>query len=307
MLPFFILVVQIFLLMNLRIVKPVSITGDSDNEKSLDSNKKKENNNEKIKIESQNPKNLTLNFKDNEIKITFNKLIIVNSKFIKLQSKSDLKNVNEVFNVSFVNDEVKLKFKGNKKNGTYIITFLEGAIQDRYGNIMDEFSVIFSTNNLLDNYKLRGKVYDLMTSQNLSNIYVFLYKLNENDIKNNISSRNIINNNKPEYFSKTSVLGYYSFENLSPGIYYLCAGEIDKENFVSDPSVHKYGFVPKFIKIDDKNNDFEQNVYVLKSLLNEFTITNESTINNKYIIETNDMIKEFYIDVKENLLSRYSK
>ena len=76
-------------------------------------------------------------------------------------------NVDDVFNVSFINDEVKLKFKGNKKSGTYIITFLEGAIQDRYGNIMDEFSVIFSTNNLLDNYKLRGKVYDLMTSQNL--------------------------------------------------------------------------------------------------------------------------------------------
>jgi len=308
MFPFFVAAFEIFLLMNLRIVKPVSITGDSGNEKSIDVNKKKENNNEIIKIESQNPKNLTLNFKGDEIVITFNKLIIVNSKFIKLQSKSDLKNINDAFNVSFVNDQVKLKFKnGNKKNGTYIITFLPGAIQDRYGNIMDEFSVIFSTNNVLDNYKLRGKVFDLMTSQELKDIYVFLYKINEKDLKNNISSRNIINNNKPEYFSKTSVLGYYSFENLSSGIYYLCAGEIDVENFMSDPNVHKYGFVPKFIKIDEKNNDLEQNVYILNSLLNEFTITNESTINNKYIIETNDLIKEFHIDVKENLLSIYSK
>ena len=55
--PFFIVVVPIFLLMNLRIVKPVSITGDSGEEKSLDISKKKEKDNEKLKIESQNPKN----------------------------------------------------------------------------------------------------------------------------------------------------------------------------------------------------------------------------------------------------------
>ena len=308
MIPFFVFVVEIFLLMNLRIVKPVSITGDSGDEKNLDSSKKNEIDNEKIKIENQNPKNLTLNFKGDEISVTFNKLIIVNSKFIKLQSNFNSTNINDVFNISFINDKVKLKFKNNnKRKGTYIITFLEGAIQDRYGNFMDEFSIVFSTNNVLDNYKIRGKVFDLMTFQELKNIYVFLYKLNDNDLKSNISSRNIINNNKPEYFCKSNMFGNYFFENLSSGTYFLCAGEIDKENFMSDPNIHKYGFITKFIKIDNQNNDLNQDVYVLKSLLNEFSISNETIINDKYIIETNDFIKEFDIDVKKELLDRYSK
>ena len=307
--PFFIVVVPIFLLMNLRIVKPVSITGDSGEEKSLDISKKKEKDNEKLKIESQNPKNFTLNFKDNEISVTFNKLIFLNSRLIKLQSKDNSKNINDIFNVSFLNDKVILKFKNesSKKKGTFIITFLEGSVQDRNGNFIDDFSIIFSTNNILNKHVLKGKVLDLMTKQELKNIYVFLYKVSEDDLKNKVSSRNIINNNKPEYFSKTDILGNYSFENLSKGIYFLCAGEIDKENFMSDPNKHKYGFSPRFIKIDDKNNAIEQNIFILNSLLNEFTILNESIINNKYIIETNDFISEFNIDIKDNLLIKYSK
>ena len=307
--PFFVVVVPIFLLMNLRIVKPVSITGNSGDEKSLDISKKKEKDNEKIKIESQNPKNYTLNFKNNEITVTFNKLIFLNSKLVKLQTKDNFKNIDEVFNISFENDKVILKFKNEsyKKIGTFIITFVEGAIQDRYGNIMEDFSIIFSTNSNLNKYQIRGKVFDLLTKKELQNIYVFLYKVDENDIKNNISSRNIINNNKPEYFAKSNILGNYSFDNLSSGIYFLCAGEIDKENFMADPNIHKYGFVSKFIKIDDKNIEIEKDVYILKSLLHEFTITNESITTDKYIIETNDSIKDFNINIKENLLKRYSK
>ena len=112
--PFFVVVVPIFLLMNLRIVKPVSITGNSGDEKSLDISKKKEKDNEKIKIESQNPKNYTLNFKNNEITVTFNKLIFLNSKLVKLQTKDNFKNIDEVFNISFENDKVILKFKNKK-------------------------------------------------------------------------------------------------------------------------------------------------------------------------------------------------
>jgi len=307
--PFFVLVIEIFLLMNLRIVRPVSISGDSGDEKSFDSSKKKENDNEKLKIEDQNPKNMTLNFKGDEITVTFNKLIMINSKFIKLQPMHNIKDINDIFNISFINDKVKLKFKNSsfKKKGTYIITFLDGAVIDMHGNQMEQFSIIFSTNNTLDNYKLKGKVLDLMTSQEMRNVYVYLYKLNDNDLKNNVSSRNIINNNKPDYFVNTNIFGYYNFNNLTSGTYFLCAGEIDKENFMSDPNIHKYGFVPRFITIDDKNNEIEQDIYILKSLLNEFSIKNESTVNNKYIIETNDIIKEYNIDIKDNLIEHYSK
>ena len=293
--------------MNLRIVKPVNITGDSDQRKNFDSNKTDENNRERIKVIDQNPKNFTVNFNNDEILLTFNKLIYVNSNLIKLQSTFSKNNVVDIFSVSFNADQLKLKFKNKPaKDETYIITFLEGSVIDRNRNSVEEFSLIFSTGNKVDDLRLRGTVYDLMTKKEANNVYVFLYKLNPDEIKNNIPTRNITNNNKPNYFTKTNLIGYYNFENLSPGVYFLCAGEIDNDNFLSDSNIHKYGFESKFIKIDKNSNNIENNIYILKSLISNFKITNEYYINSKYYIEINDKIKDYKIDIQNKFKNKYT-
>ena len=305
---FFILISEIILLMNLRIVKPVNITGDNDERKSFNSKQNKDNDKEPIKIIEQTPKNYSVNFNSNEILIVFNKRIFLNSSLIKLQSTDSNKNVTDIFNVSYNADQINLKFKNKpKQNATYIITFLDGSIIDFNRNTIPEFSIIFSTGNKIDDFKLRGYVYDLMTQKEAQDAYVFLYKLNQDEIKNNLSTRNIINNNKPDYFTKTNIIGYFNFENLSPGVYFICAGEIiDKENFMSDPNVNKYGFDSNFVKVDKNSNDFEKKIYILKSLIADFKIVNDYYINSKYYIEFNDKIKDFNIDIQDKIKDKFT-
>ena len=296
---------------NIRCVRPAKLGQDQEkevqnNEKILDLQ-----NNYTLKLIKQSIQNNSTNVnlgENNTIQFTFNKEIEVNSSNIKIQG-SESKNQTENVILARIRNKniVEILFKDKlKKNTTYIISFLEGSIVDTNGGTLS-FDLVFSTGDKINDYKMEGKVLDLFNDTPIDKTYVFLYKLTEKEIKKNISDKNILNCSSPYYFTKCDKNGEYNFKNISPGTYFICAGQINLDTFTSNNNLY-YGFSSEFITFSDKKTEYKNiDIYALKNDISEFKITYKKLLDKKITIGTNGEIDTFSIKIIDSLKENYSK
>ena len=295
---------------NIRFVKPVDLSADENDKEGKNEFDKKDS--AKFSLTEETKKYLQenkVNFNKDRLQLFFNKQIFTNSSYIKLQSNCSNLKLEDFILVRAEGNKVEILFKNKlKKNTTYIITFLRKSVISFDGNMLDDFNIVFSTGESVDSYVLKGSVVDLFKRKPMSNSYIFLYKLTEKEIKKGISDKNILNSNTPYYFTKCDMNGNYNFENISEGTYFICAGEIDTSNFISDSKLHYYGFLEDFISFSKDKCVFKDvNIYVLKNSISLFKITGKKFSKNKFIIETNGEIESFSIKVDDNFYNDYSE
>jgi len=144
-----------------------------------------------------------INFTENKITLTFNEFIELQD----LQSNllvSPLQKINPSINSNLRTITIKLKDTLNP-NTTYSINF-GNAIKDiNEGNVLKDFSYIFSTGNSIDSLELTGKVLLAQNGKVDSTILVLLYR-NATDTA--------INSKKPDYISRLKGDGSFTFKYL---------------------------------------------------------------------------------------------
>lgn len=180
-----------------------------------------------------------LNFKGNEIVLTFDELI-----------KTD--NPKEQFLITpRIKDEYEIKYRKNKviiefekplqDSTTYSINFREGIKDLTEGNPADTLKLAFSTGSYLDSLSISGYVYDLMTNTKAADVTIAIYEANDTlDVFNS----------PPVYYTKTDAAGQYNIENLKNASYKIYAFEDKNKNLTLESKSEKHGFISETIRLD---------------------------------------------------------
>jgi hypothetical protein len=149
------------------------------------------------------PENNQLNFTGNKIVLNFNEYIEVQDLQNNLLISPFPKN-NPSISGNLKTITIKIK-DTLQPNTTYNIDF-GNAIKDiNEGNVMKDFSYVFSTGNNIDSLRLSGKVIMAETGKIDSTLLVLLYR---NAPDSAVTSR------KPDYVSRVKGDGSFSFKNL---------------------------------------------------------------------------------------------
>ncbi|MFI5193586.1 MAG: Ig-like domain-containing protein [Chitinophagales bacterium] len=161
---------------------------------------------------SAEPDENVLHFNGNKIVLTFDEYI-------------DLKNVRQNLIVSPVpknqpNVEFKLKtmtirIKDSlQPNTTYAFNFGKAVMDNHEGNVLKNFTYVFSTGSYIDSLRFTGRVTMASTGKPDSTLIVLLHdKLDDSAVVKE----------KPRYIARLDSSGNYKFDHLKPGTYALYA------------------------------------------------------------------------------------
>lgn len=176
------------------------------------------------------PQNGLTNYRENYVKIKFDKYMDKNSV---QQNTAIIPSLNADFVWS--GKELKIKFLDEpEKNTTYSIT-LGTELQDWKGNKPSEaFSVIFSTGDNIDSGKIKGK----LITANPVGASIFLYKLPSDSLE--IKSFDITKE-KPNYKIQIGSSGFFEIKALKDGIYRLIALRDIYKNGIYDYGEDEFG------------------------------------------------------------------
>lgn len=149
---------------------------------------------------------------NNKITLTFNEYVEVKEPQSNvLISPFPKKNPSVDYKLKTVT--VKLK-DTLMPNTTYSINFGDAIVDVNEGNILKDFTYIFSTGNNIDSFKLAGKVILAETGKPNSTIVAMLYR-NAND--SSVQTR------KPDYLARLKGDGSFVFVNLPAGQFNIYA------------------------------------------------------------------------------------
>ncbi|MBU6158478.1 MAG: Ig-like domain-containing protein [Bacteroidetes bacterium] len=110
---------------------------------------------------------------------------------------------------------LSVKFKDTLlPNTTYTIDFGNAVADINEGNIQKNFTYVFSTGNHIDSNHLSGRVLTAETGKVDSTLWAVLYSKQEDST---ISKEN------PRYVARVNGKGYFRFDRLPPGQFYLYA------------------------------------------------------------------------------------
>lgn len=190
-------------------------------------------------IKKATPENFTTNFTAQEIEIRFDEYVR-DGGFAKVLISPPI--------------DAPLKFKMNGKtlrikipamlraNTTYTINFADEIKDVNEGNVLPNFSYVFSTGNFIDSLKIKGTVTDVKTGTGADGILVSLYP--EDTI-------NGILNSKPFYFSKADKNGNFEIKNIKEGRYHIYALKDQNYNYIFDQPNELIAFSDSVIDIND--------------------------------------------------------
>ncbi|SMC69450.1 Ig-like domain-containing protein [Pedobacter africanus] len=164
------------------------------------------------KVLKMTPKNLMVNF-------TAPKIVIEFDEYFKLQSE---------FKEFSVSPEMEtpptLKAKGKKleitiqdtleKNTTYTLNFGKAIVDVNEGNVVKNFTYVFSTGPQLDSLSIKGKVTNSVTGLPELDALVFIFPLNRDTL---------FGKKKPSIFTTTDSSGNYALNNLRKDTYKIYA------------------------------------------------------------------------------------
>jgi hypothetical protein len=158
------------------------------------------------------PGDSTRNFTGSRITFSFNEFIeLQNIQENLLVSPSPQKNPDVRSKLNTVTVVIKDSLEPNT---TYSLNF-GSAIKDyTEGNVIKEFTYIFSTGNYIDSMELSGNVVLAETGKTDSTLIVFLHTDDDDSA---------VVNEKPRYIAKLDGKGNFVFKNLPPKTFYLYA------------------------------------------------------------------------------------
>ncbi len=183
------------------------------------------------------PANATINFKSQEIILSF-------SEYLQLKDLpnqllvSPLMNPRPEVKVSKKSIVIKLPEK-LRDNTTYTLNFGKAIADLHEGNVVENFQYVFSTGPILDSLNCSGIVKDASTMLALKDITVMLYKKSDSLV----TLDSLVFKQKPDYFAHTNENGSFNIKNIAPGYYSIYALEDKNGNYILDnPNEERMAF-----------------------------------------------------------------
>jgi hypothetical protein len=164
------------------------------------------------KIVKETPKNLTRNFNAKEIDIEFDEFVKLTNEF-KEVTISPAVTRSPLFKIKKNILEIKLQ-DSLEKNTTYTINFGKAIVDYNAGNILRNYSYVFSTGNVIDSLSISGNVIETLTKKSEMDILVFIFPTRQDSI---------FGKKSPSIFTTTDSAGNFILRNLKPDSYRIYA------------------------------------------------------------------------------------
>ncbi|MEZ5013920.1 MAG: Ig-like domain-containing domain [Chitinophagales bacterium] len=162
-------------------------------------------------------------FSAKKIEITFDEFIQLNDAFNQISISPPL---DENPNYTLKGKKVTITIPGAlKEETTYTINFGQAIKDTHEGNILNNFTYVFSTGAVLDSIQVSGTVRVVQSGKPSADTYVLLY-LDPTDSSFTTS--------RPYYFAKTDKNGNFLIRNIKEGKYGLYAVEDKNFNYYYD-------------------------------------------------------------------------
>ncbi len=120
-----------------------------------------------------------------------------------------------------------------KENTTYTIFFGDAVVDFTEGIPVHNFSYVFSTGNVIDSLKVEGVVVNSVNHKNYEEIFVVLYKGNNDSA---------LFTETPFYLTKAEPNGRFYLNNLAAGEYHIYALKDANSNYIYDQSEEEVAF-----------------------------------------------------------------
>jgi Bacterial Ig-like domain len=210
-------------------------------------------------LKSSYPKNFSTEFKENEIKLTFDEYIKLKDLNKQLIISPPMKNEPLILPTS-VAKFITIKINDTlQPNTTYSFNFGQSIADNNEGNPYNQFKYVFSTGAVIDSLSISGTVKDAYEKEAESFVSVMLYEVND---KFNDS---VIYKETPRYITNTlDSLKTFKLENLKAGKYLLVAMKDYGSNNKFNSNKDKIGFNKQFITIP---NDTVFELKIFKEVL----------------------------------------
>ena len=133
-----------------------------------------------------------------------------------------------------------------RDNATYTINFGESLVDFHEGNILNNFTHVFSTGAYLDSLNISGKIINAKNYEPESEMVVFLYDQLDDTI---------VRKEKPFYFAKPDKTGNFIFRNIKSDTFRLFAIKDENINYKYDLESERIAFLDTFIILNTKSED----------------------------------------------------
>lgn len=240
------------------------------------------------------PKNKSLNFNSDKITLTFNEYFTISNPQQNVIISPSLENTIDYF-VKGKTLSIKLNNQ-LKENTTYTINFGEAIKDYNAGNILKNFTYVFSTGNYLDSMEVKGKVIDAKSGNPVDNILVGIYNQFEDSI---------VSKQKPNYFARTNKDGQFKLQNISNDTYKIFALKDENRNQLFDLPNEQIAFADSLIYLDSFNSHnnllrlFEEDYKAQKITSKSFTYPGKLELTFE---KPNDSLVVSFLNKKVNIL-----
>ena len=170
------------------------------------------------------PPNNTRHFNAKIIKLDFDEFFKLNNQFTEI-SMSPTPEKQPEFKTDGKSLVIKLK-DTLEKNTTYVINFGKAIADVNEGNILKNFTYVFSTGEHIDSLSISGNVTNSLTQQKEKDVTVMLFPLNKDSV--------YFGKKKPTIYTSTDTSGNFSLNNLHDGDYTIYALKESAPNKIFD-------------------------------------------------------------------------
>jgi len=195
------------------------------------------------------PENYSINFDEDEIKITFDEYIKLKDLQKNLIISPPLKYPPIITPLS-TSKTLKIKITDTlKENTTYSINFGQSIVDNNEENPYPFYKYVFSTGTYIDSLKLKGKITDALLPEPEQPTTVMLYEVTET------FKDSIVYSEKPTYIAiTTDSTSTFELTNLKEGKYLLLALKESNSNYTFQPGTDKIAFEKNFITLPNDSS-----------------------------------------------------
>ena len=235
--------------------------------------------------------------KDSALNINGSKITLQFDEFVELQNAAEQTIISPLPQkqpqIESKLKTVTVRFKDSlKPNTTYTIDFGNALADINEGNIQKNFRYIFSTGNYIDSLSLSGRIILAENGKTDSTLWALLYNKEEDST---------VFKESPSYITRVNSKGFFQFENLPAGTYYVYGlGDADG-NKRYNQSIETFAFSDRSVTIP--GDSLIQTLYAFaaeKDKKRDISASgNNITSADKFIYQTN--VKNGALDLMDTL------
>ncbi|MBS1531628.1 MAG: Ig-like domain-containing protein [Bacteroidetes bacterium] len=217
------------------------------------------------KLVKATPPNMTRNFNAKQIRLEFDEFFTLKNQAAEISVSPAQE---KTPNIHVSKKTIIVDFKDTlQKNTTYVINFGKSIADVNEGNILNNFTYVFSTGPHIDSLSVSGTVQNSLTGEKVKDATVMLMTPKQDT--------SIFGKKRPTIFATTDSAGNFSLNNLHTGDYYIYALKETAPNKIYDNDAELIAFLksPIHLKKDTANvqlNLFKQEPEKLKMVSHQF-------------------------------------